>query len=52
MVIMTEELEGPNYVANRANRCYFRKKQLSGKLNQLAEELLGYRGWYEFWYEF
>jgi uncharacterized protein len=39
MVINTEELEDPNYVANPANRCYFCKKELSGKLKQLAQEL-------------
>jgi uncharacterized protein len=39
MVIKTEELEDPNYVANPANRCYFCKKELSVKLKQLAVEL-------------
>jgi uncharacterized protein len=39
LVIKTEELEDPNYVANPANRCYFCKKELSGKLKQLANEL-------------
>ena len=39
LVIKTEELEDPNYVANPANRCYFCKKELSGKLKQLADEL-------------
>lgn len=39
MVIRTEELEDPNYVANPANRCYFCKKELSGKLKQLADRL-------------
>ncbi|MGA2461097.1 MAG: ATP-dependent sacrificial sulfur transferase LarE [Candidatus Bathyarchaeia archaeon] len=39
MVIRTEELEDPNYLANPANRCYFCKKELSGKLEQLADEL-------------
>ena len=39
IVIKTEELEDPNYVANPANRCYFCKKELSGTLEQLADEL-------------
>jgi uncharacterized protein len=39
LVIKTEELEDPNYVANPANRCYFCKKELSIKLKQLAVEL-------------
>jgi uncharacterized protein len=39
LVIKTEELEDPNYVANPANRCYFCKKELSGKLKQLADGL-------------
>jgi uncharacterized protein len=39
IVIKTEELEDPNYVANPANRCYFCKKELGGKLLDLAKEL-------------
>jgi uncharacterized protein len=39
MVTKTEELEDPNYVANPVNRCYFCKKELSGKLKQLADGL-------------
>jgi uncharacterized protein len=39
MVIRTEELDDPRYVSNPANRCYFCKKELSGKLKQLAADL-------------
>ena len=39
IVIRTEELEDPNYAANPSNRCYFCKKELSTKLEQLASEL-------------
>jgi uncharacterized protein len=42
MVIKTNELEDPNYTANSANRCYFCKKELAGKLTELAKELGGY----------
>ena len=42
MVIKTNELEDPNYSANPANRCYFCKKELGGKLTELAKELGGY----------
>jgi uncharacterized protein len=42
MVVKTNELEDPNYAANPANRCYFCKKELSGKLTELAKELGGY----------
>jgi uncharacterized protein len=39
MIIKTDELEDPNYLANPANRCYFCKKELGGKLVDLAKEL-------------
>jgi len=39
IVVRTEELEDPNYVANPGNRCYFCKQELSEKLKGLAEEL-------------
>jgi uncharacterized protein len=42
IVIKTNELEDPNYAANPANRCYFCKKELGGKLMELAKELGGY----------
>lgn len=42
MVIRTEELDDPRYVSNPANRCYFCKKELSGKLKQLAADLGAY----------
>jgi uncharacterized protein len=42
IIIKTKELEDPNYVANPANRCYFCKKELGGKLTELAMELGGY----------
>ena len=36
--IETEEMNEPNYQANPANRCYFCKTELYGKLDKLAEE--------------
>lgn len=39
VVVRTEELDDPNYVSNPANRCYFCKKELSGKLKELAAQL-------------
>ena len=42
IVIKTDELEDPKYTANPANRCYFCKKELAGKLTQLAKEFGGY----------
>ena len=39
MVVRTEELADPNYVSNPANRCYFCKKELSGKLKEVAAKL-------------
>ncbi len=36
--IKTEEMENPNYQANPANRCYFCKTELYGKLGKIAEE--------------
>lgn len=36
--IKTEEMENPNYRANPANRCYFCKSELYGKLGKIAEE--------------
>ena len=37
--IRTDEMLDPNYVANAANRCYFCKSELYGKLKRLAESL-------------
>jgi uncharacterized protein len=37
-VILTEELEDPNYSSNPVNRCYFCKSELYDKLAQLARE--------------
>jgi len=42
LIIKTNELEDPNYLANPANRCYFCKKELARKLTELAEELGDY----------
>ena len=42
LIIRTDELDDPNYVANPANRCYFCKKELAAKLTNLAKELGGY----------
>jgi len=42
IVIKTNEVEDPNYTSNPANRCYFCKKELGGKLTELAKELGGY----------
>jgi len=39
LVVRTEELDDPNYTSNPSNRCYFCKKELSGKLRILADEL-------------
>jgi uncharacterized protein len=39
MIVKTDELQDPNYVANPANRCYFCKKELGEKLMDLAKEL-------------
>jgi uncharacterized protein len=36
--IQTEELENPSYQANPANRCYYCKTELYGKLSRLARE--------------
>lgn len=36
--IFTDEIENPNYRANPANRCYFCKTELYGKLRQIAGE--------------
>src|SRR5215470_3289107 len=38
-VILTEELEDPNYSSNPVNRCYFCKSELYNKLSDLAREL-------------
>jgi uncharacterized protein len=35
-IIQTEELENPNYRANNADRCYFCKDELYGKLEVIA----------------
>jgi len=37
-IIETAELEDPNYRANPANRCYYCKHELYGKLAQIARE--------------
>ena len=37
-VIDTDELTDPSYAANPANRCYFCKSELYGKLEQIARE--------------
>jgi len=42
IVVKTDELQDPNYVANPANRCYFCKKELGEKLVNLARELGDY----------
>ena len=42
LIIKTNELQDPNYVANPTNRCYFCKKELAEKLTELARELGGY----------
>jgi len=42
IVVKTDELQDPNYVANPANRCYFCKKELGEKLLDLAKELGDY----------
>lgn len=36
--IRTDEMDDPNYVANRADRCYFCKHELFGKLETLRAE--------------
>lgn len=36
--IMTEELKNENYVANPPDRCYYCKKDLFGKLSQIAAD--------------
>jgi len=42
LIIKTNELQDPNYIANPANRCYFCKKELAEKLTSLAKDLGGY----------
>jgi uncharacterized protein len=42
IIIKTDELQDPNYVANPTNRCYFCKKELGEKLTDLAKEFEGY----------
>ena len=42
LIIKTNELQDPNYIANPANRCYFCKKELAEELTELARELGGY----------
>jgi uncharacterized protein len=42
IVVKTDELQDPNYVANPTNRCYFCKKELGQKLLDLAKELGDY----------
>ena len=39
VVISTEEFANPDYVANRADRCYHCKSELYGRLDELAERL-------------
>jgi uncharacterized protein len=41
-IILTDELNDPNYVSNPTNRCYFCKQELGEKLIQLADQLGGY----------
>lgn len=38
-IIETHELDNPNYASNPANRCYFCKSELHGKLAPLAQSL-------------
>ncbi len=38
-IIETQELDNPNYASNPANRCYFCKSELHGKLAFLAQRL-------------
>ncbi len=38
-MLVTDELEDPNYAGNPVNRCYFCKSELYTKLSQLAREL-------------
>ena len=42
LIVKTNELEDPNYLANPTNRCYFCKKELGRKLMTLTKELGGY----------
>jgi pyridinium-3,5-biscarboxylic acid mononucleotide sulfurtransferase len=37
-IVLTAELENPNYAANAPSRCYFCKDELYGKLEDLARE--------------
>jgi pyridinium-3,5-biscarboxylic acid mononucleotide sulfurtransferase len=37
-IIATNEFDDPNYTSNPANRCYFCKSELYGKLSSLASE--------------
>jgi pyridinium-3,5-biscarboxylic acid mononucleotide sulfurtransferase len=37
-VLETRELDDPNYLANPENRCYFCKKELYGRLSEIARE--------------
>ena len=39
VVIQTEELKNPQYVANPDNRCFFCKDELFGKLTEIAAEV-------------
>ena len=39
MIIRTDELEDPSYLANPSNRCYFCKKELGKKLKLLASDI-------------
>ncbi len=39
VVLATEEFENPNYVANRADRCYHCKTELYSQLGNVAERL-------------
>jgi uncharacterized protein len=38
VVVETEEMKDPNYASNPANRCYFCKSELYGKLDNLIRE--------------
>jgi uncharacterized protein len=39
ILVRTDEMDNPQYVANPTNRCYFCKTELFEKLNPLADEL-------------
>ena len=43
LIVKTDELNDPNYLANPTNRCYFCKKELGRKLHALTRELGDYQ---------